>query len=92
MRPEVENFMARVLVIANKDFEVQPLLGLLASRKVRPKALPAPTSIELMDPQRSSELPPGWRTPRIARECAGVFDEEEAATGIRAASTALVHA
>ncbi|MCZ7681642.1 MAG: hypothetical protein M5U28_23750 [Sandaracinaceae bacterium] len=40
-------------MIANKDFEVQPLLALLASRKARPTALPMPASVELMDPPRT---------------------------------------
>lgn len=39
-----------------------------------------------------TEPPPAWRTPRIARECAGVFHEEEAATATGSAGTALVHA
>lgn len=50
--------MPRVLVIVNKDFEFQPLLSLLASRKVRPKTVPAPTSIELVDPPRSATPKP----------------------------------
>ena len=44
------------------------------------------------DARAAPEPPPSWRTPRIARECAGVFDEAEEATATGSAGTALVHA
>ena len=37
------------------------------------------------------DLPPAWRTPRIARQCAGVFDEEEEQQAGKASPT-VVHA